>query len=149
MEGIKITICPPCDSFPTEKPKKKVWNAPRNGHDKELCAGCDNKGMCEYLCAPLKWIDGDIPRRENFINQRMLQYEHPDYKTIIYDLSRHHNPPDRHEEIEAIKDMQIRAICAMLSFKIPKTQISTLLHISRTQLHRIIKSMLHPKQPTI
>jgi len=149
QNGGKIEHCPPCETFQYDKPKSRVWHAPKNGHDKEICAECKNKGRCEDPCSPLEWIDGNVPRRENFINERMLQFAQPDYKTIIYDLAQHHDPPDRQEEITAIKGIRVRAICAMMAVKISKQEITELLSITRMQLHRIIKKCYIKKARSI
>jgi hypothetical protein len=142
----KVTICPPCETLSRPQPRKKIWHAPQNGHDKEICAGCKNKGRCESPCSPLNWIDGNVPRRENFINEAMLKFNHPDYKDVLYDLSCHKNPQDRREDIKQITDIRIRAICAMLAVDIPKAEIASLLSISRVHLYRLLRPMLHPKK---
>uniref|UniRef100_A0A6M3J470 Uncharacterized protein n=1 Tax=viral metagenome TaxID=1070528 RepID=A0A6M3J470_9ZZZZ len=111
--------------------------APRSGHDKMICADCRNRGACFHPCAPLTWIDGNVPRRENFIHSKMLDYEQRDYKTVLYDLQCHHSPTDRIEQIGEIADIRIRAVCAMLAVDIPKANIADLLHISIRHLHHI------------
>jgi hypothetical protein len=146
--GGKINQCPPCDTLYRKPQKQKIWHAPQNGHDKEICKDCENKGRCEKPCIPLEWIDGNVERKEIFINERMLQYEHPDYKTIIYDLSNHKTPPNRLEEIIEIQNTTHRAICALMMARIPKKKIAMILNMSRTQLYRIIRTMLHSKTCT-
>jgi hypothetical protein len=143
--GGTIKQCPPCETLYREKPKVRVWHAPRNGHDRVICKDCENKGRCESPCFPLVWIDGNVERKEILLNELMLQYEHPDYKAILHDLSRHHDPPNRLEEIIEIQNVTHRAVCALMMARIPKAQIATLMKISRTQLYRIIQAMLHSK----
>ena len=145
--GGKINQCPPQDQFPVElPPKKKTWQCPQEGHDKEICKHCKNRGRCEFLCAPLEWIDGDVPRRENFINEIMFKFERQDYNTALYDLSQHKTPPNRQEEIAIIPDIQTRAILSMMSVRISKRQIASLLHVSRMTITRLLRPMIPPKR---
>ena len=145
--GHEITKCPPCVTLERSAATKRVWHAPKNGHDKEICSDCGNKGRCEKPCSPLKWIDGNVPRKENFITERMLMYAQEDYKDALAELAENKRFPITLTDIQAIKDTRSRAICALLMVKVPKRRIAKLLNISRTHLYRIIMQMLHSKMP--
>lgn len=117
----------------------------KDGHDKELCASCANKGHCENPCSPLKWINGDKPLREKILEDPIDDYERPDYNIALYELSQQSMASDRIEEIIKVKDYRRRAICCMLAVQIPRANIAALLGMTRQHLYRLIESMLHQK----
>jgi hypothetical protein len=145
--GGQVKICPEYKKGMKLRPlpKKRVWHAPPDGHDVEVCASCANKGRCEDPCNPLKWINGDKPLKEKYLNEPIDAYEIPDYNLILYDLAQSTNPPDRIGEIIKIQDLRRRAICSMLAVKIPRQNIAALLSITRQHLHKLLQPMLHQK----
>jgi hypothetical protein len=141
-KGGKITVCPPADK-PVKSKIKQEPKIPTNGHDKEICAACPNRGACMYPCEPLHWINGNVPLKERYLSEPIEEYDIPDYKAILYDLSKTVSPEDRINEIKKLRNFRVRAICAMLTVDIPTANIAALLHISRTHLYRTLTKAVH------
>lgn len=119
----------------------------RKMYDPAICSLC-GAGCSNPPCYPLTWIDGDKPRKENFISQHMLEYPRPDYKEVLGDLAEtqeEHDEYSRFQQAVLITDERNRMICLGLLGRISQRRIGELMHISRTQLGRLIHAMISDK----
>lgn len=139
----QITHCPPADKEtkrkkPTcHKCKQEIKGVPKQGHD-ELCQACQNKGQCEFICLPMKWIDGNIERREKLLNDDHIDESMMEnYNETLHERIRA-KQLDRMEEIRTIKDIKIRAVAALLSAEISITDISKLFQNNRSSVYKIL-----------
>jgi hypothetical protein len=144
--GGKITTCPPCNTIYRPPETNRKAKRPECS-DNAICSPCKNNGQCKALCPPLQWIDGNVQRRERFITKEMLNTPQADYNEVCHELSDNKQFPITLTDIQAISDIRHRAICSMLMVQIPKREIARLLQLSRTQLYRIIHTMLHRNYP--
>jgi len=118
----------------------------RYGFDRELCAPCDNVGLCAHPCVFLTYIDGNVSRKENFIRSHMLNHGGPDYKEVLGDLSdiqeNEHGDIPRFQKAVMIEDERERLICLGLIGHISQRSLARFLRISTTTMNRIIQGMI-------
>jgi len=118
----------------------------RYGFDRELCAPCENVGLCSHPCIFLTYIDGNVGRKENFLRSHMLNHHGPDYKEVLGDLSdiqeSEHGDIPRFQKAIMIKDERERLICLGLIGHISQRSLAKHLHLSTTTMNRIIQAML-------
>lgn len=118
------------------------WTAPAH-HDIQICPGCPNHGRCEFLCSPLQWVNGNAPLKERILDDPIEDtYDIPDYNAVLYELQAEAPADSRIADIAGVRDIQRRAICAMLAVDIPQARIARLLGIDRRRLYRIIRGMV-------
>lgn len=106
-----------------------------------ICEHCENRELsCVTACAPLTWINGNIPTRELLITD--VSYN-PDtqynYNDTLADMISDRNY--RLSSLTDMKDIRNRAIAAMRAVQITQQQMADLLHMSRRQISRIIKKI--------
>ena len=133
--GGKITVGPSTDAFPLDKPRSRVWNAPKHGHDKEICKDCKNVGRCEDPCAPLVWIDGNVPLKEKILSRDLSNYDYGDYNVILAEKissSREING----EVISGIQNIRKKAIVVLIDNGFTIKDISTFFKCSERTIYR-------------
>lgn len=134
--GGKITVCKPCEKIIDIKPKKRVWHAPQNGHDKAVCADCLNKGRCTDPCAPLKWIDGDVPLREKILKSDINEYDYEDYNAVLA-AKISHTREINGEMIRSIANIKKKAIIILLDSGFKISDVSRFFRCSIRTIYRI------------
>jgi hypothetical protein len=119
-------------------------------HDPHICMYCPNrmikfffkdkqyKKPCPNPCAPLKWINGNVARREPFVDDLKFKLsESRDYNISLSELIE-----DRSTALERlfeIEDIRRRGIGAMLVVGLTRNDVATLLSMSYRQILRIVK----------
>lgn len=103
-------------------------------HD-ELCVNCDLKNNCPGGCLLLKLVGNDVPLRERYSAEIKYLIEDRNYNDSLAEYIEDGHV--RSEQLIYIKNIKHRAILAMLSAGINKTQIADLLHMSLRQIVRI------------
>ena len=118
-------------------------------HDPHICMHCPNrmikffyldkqyKKPCPSPCAPIKWINGNVARREPLINDLRIKSTDKDYNVTLAELIE-----DRATALERLLDIKHtkrRAIGAMLVVGISRKEIAALLLMSDRQVYRIVK----------
>jgi hypothetical protein len=99
------------------------------------------KKPCPNPCAPLKWINGNVARREPLVDD--LKKKMPvsrDYNEVLAELIE--DRATAMDKILQIEDPKRRAIGAMLLARLKHKEIATLLSMSPRQIIRIVKH--HP-----
>ncbi len=120
------------------KAKRLEPTPPKEGHDPDLCRYCQNKGRCLYMCVPMKWIDGNVARKETLLNDPIDEHDLKDYNHTLHKLIRG-KQVDNGEAIRLIPDLTIRAIAAMLNADMTITEISDILQVSRQAIYKTLR----------
>jgi hypothetical protein len=135
-DGGKITQCKPIEkSTKLKRYKKHTGKAPIDGHDRDICSSCPNVGRCEFPCSPLKWINGNQPRKEILLGDLSV-FDYPDYNQVLAEQIESIREITK-SYIEAIKDTQKRAIIVLLDNDFKIKQIAALCHLSERTIYRI------------
>lgn len=104
-----------------------------------ICEFCRNAPQgCQFLCAPLQWIDGDTPRHETLLRD-IANFERCEYrdgnKIVAALIEDKRNAADI---IITIKDYRVRLLSLGVWGGIPKPEIGKLMFLSHSQINRIM-----------
>lgn len=117
-------------------------------HDPHICMNCPNrmikfthekkkyKKACPAPCAPIRWINGNVARREPLVNDMRHKPPETDYNITLSELIE-----DRQTALERmadIEDVRRKAIGAMLVVGISRNEVANLLSMSYRQILRIV-----------
>ena len=110
--------------------KKAEPIPPMQGHD-PCCQYCPNKGKCLYLCSPLRWVDGNVGRKESLSSQLPANKTYSDYNAEIA-----HRGEQVRAQIMGIGDIRKRAIAILLENDYTIAQIAHVLKCSESTIKR-------------
>jgi len=106
-----------------------------------ICKTCINhkKKVCAGECPPIRWINGKAARQEPLANDIISENytSDQDYNQVLAERIEDHN--EKINRIKDIPDKRKRAIAALISVNLTKTDIALFFHLSRMQITRLAK----------
>jgi hypothetical protein len=104
-----------------------------------VCEFCNNAQYCRIMCAPLCWVDGDVPRKERLLRNisGIDAVEWQDPKKVLAEIIE-----DRKQFLDRIiliKDCRLRLIVCGMAAQIPADKIADMLSIHRGHLYKLIQ----------
>ena len=119
------------------KPKK---TPPKRSYD-PVCEYCENKPTCVAPCAPIKWINGNVARKEPLVSEICDDtFDSSDnYNAILAELIE--SRQNALETISQIRNIKKKAIAAMLIVGISRNEVSDLIDIeiiNKTIGHKVL-----------